>query len=335
MNNNIENENFKKALELEKSDDFFSASHFYKIALKEILKNGNSEQIKFCKNKIVEMNKKSISSGKDFKEISVEHKFTEDQIKQLDQFIDNIIKLGDIDLILKNIGVRKSFMPIFSNVVESAKKTIPVTYSIASLSAISNNGHLLKGGDDGQAHWLMKMYEISQQTILELYLLPVINKIMETNNTKIKMNIESLSSYFEKTEILNDNNLNIIKQGLERYFKKDYISSLHILIPQFESAFLDVSEKCGIDIVALDQKLGISTRTKTLSDRYLSSKEFTDIWGEDYCQQIKFILFEQLGYKLRHKIAHGEIQKEECIFSNSTLIIYLFLVILGRVKKNN
>lgn len=108
---------------------------------------------------------------------------------------------------------------------------------------------------------------------------------------------------------------------------------MHILVPQFEAVFLDLSESCGIDIVALDQRLGIATRTKTLSDRYLSSEEFVKIWGEDFCQQIKFVLFEPLGYKLRHKVAHGEILEEECNFQNVVLIIYFFLVLLGKIKR--
>ena len=333
MNFESADDNLKKAKELENNKEFFSASHFYKKALELFLKKGDSKQIKFCKNKIVEVNKNSISLGKDFKEISVEHKFTKEQTKQLNVFIENVIKDKNIEQILNDIGIRRSFMPIVKNVEDSAKKTMPVTYSIASLSAISDKGHLLKGGEDGQTHWFMKMYEISQKTILELYLLPVVNKIMQSKDKNTRLDLESLISYFKKRDIVKDNNFKIIKKGLEAFFDKNYISSLHILIPQFEAVFLDLSESCGIDIVALEQKLGIATRTKTLSDRHLSSEEFVKIWGEDFCQQIKFVLFEPLGYKLRHKIAHGEILEEECNFQNVVLIIYFFLVLLGRIKR--
>lgn len=211
-------DNLKKAKELENSKDFFSASHFYKKALELFLKKGDSKQIKFCKNKIVEVNKNSISSGRDFKEISVEHKFTKEQTGQLNAFIENVIKSNDINQILNDIGIRRSFMPIFKNVEESAKNTMPVTYSIASLSVISDKGHLLKGGEDGQMHWFMKMYEISQKTVLELYLLPVINKIMQSKDEGARLDLESLIFYFEKINIVKENNFKIIKKGLVTFF---------------------------------------------------------------------------------------------------------------------
>ena len=46
--------------------------------------------------------------------------------------------------------------------------------------------------------------------------------------------------------------------------------------------------------------------------------------GEDFCEQIKYVLFDPLGYKLRHKIAHGEIELAECNQLNTGLIIYFF-----------
>lgn len=63
-----------------------------------------------------------------------------------------------------------------------------------------------------------------------------------------------------------------------------------------------------------------------------NDKEFKNIFGEDFCMQIKFILFEQLGYKIRHKVAHGEIKFNECNFQNTTLVLYLYLSLLGRIE---
>jgi hypothetical protein len=150
---------------------------------------------------------------------------------------------------------------------------------------------------------------------------------------KNKLTIKKLADYFSQSGIINPKRLGIILVGLQKYFKEDYISSLHILVPQFEGLFLEIAQHCGIDIVALDQKQGaISTRTKALSEYYLESEEFKKIFGEDFCRQLKFVLFEQMGYRLRHKIAHGEIAPEECNFPNATLIIYFYLVLLARVS---
>lgn len=325
-------DNINKASELEGGGDFFAASFYYKQALQLAIKTSDSANIKILKNKLVEVNKKSIKSGKDFKEISIEHKISEDDAKKIDELINKYIALADIYDILEKIGNSPSFCPKLDAVKETAKRTTPVSYAFANISTISNIGHVVPGSNIGDVNWLMKMYDISQQIILNLYLIPLFKKLLTSDGGNQELNQNNLFEYFQKKGLIDDCNIELIKNGLESYFLGDYVSCLHVLIPQFESVFLSLSEKCGIDIVALDQKLGVATRTKTLSDRYLSSDEFVKIWGEDFCFQLRFILFEPLGYKLRHKTAHGEITKEECNFSNCSLIIYFFLNLLGRVK---
>jgi hypothetical protein len=327
-------DNIEKASELEGNEEFFSASHFYQNALKLLLENGDRERVVFCKNKIVEMNKKMLDSGKDLKELSFEYKLTEKQSELVNSFISEIVDGKEINDILKSVGTRHSFLPFVKKVMAAASRNMPVSYSFAALSSISNQGHLLRGGNNPQHHWFMKMYEITQQTILQFHLLPVVRRIMSLENGG-KLDYESLLSYFSSGRIIEDKNLKIITSGLRSFFNKNYVSCLHVLVSQFEPVFLRLSKMCGIDIVALDQKLGLATRTKILSDLYLSSEEFIKVWGEDFCQQVRFILFDPLGYRLRHKIAHGEISEDECNFQNSVLIIYLFLVLFGRIKISN
>lgn len=327
--------NIEKANDLETNGDFFAASFYYKEALRSAIKTNDSTSIKILKNKLVEVNKKSIKSGKDFKEISIEHEVNEDEAKILEEFISKLTSLTDIDDVLKKIGNSLSFCPKLNVVKEMAKKTTPISYAFASTSTISSEGHLVSGGDNGNVSWFMQMYDLSQKIIINLYLTPLLKKLLTLTGGGATLTFDSVFDYFQKTNIIESRNVELIKIGLKDYFFGDYVSCLHVLIPQFESVFLGLSEKCGIDIVALDQKIGIATRTKTLSDRYLSSEEFINIWGEDFCFQIKFVFFEPLGYKLRHKIAHGEILKEECNFDNCNLVIYFFLVLLGRVKLVN
>ncbi len=321
-----------QAKEAEFSEDFFRAAFFYKDALAAALKLGDSGSIKLCKNKIVEMNKKSIASGKDFKELSVQQELSEDEKKEYEKFISQFLSPGDLAIILTAIGKHPFFFPKLTEVQERAIKTMPLAYQLANLSTISNGGHNLRGSSDGPYAWFMTMYEMSQQLIMNLYIGRIIYELMENNPNGLSLNIKELSEYFSKAGIFDEKNLKIILIGLEKYFNNDYISAMHILVPQFEAVFLKTSEKLGIDIVALDQKQGLATRTKTLSETYLESDEFKNVWGEDLCRQIKFILFEQMGYRIRHKVAHGEILPAECNFQNTTLILYLYLVLLARVK---
>lgn len=320
------NKKLKQAENAESQKEYFSAFCFYKEALEMSRDLGNSEKIKFCKKKIVETSKKAEG---EFKKISVEQKIPKEPI---DKFINSFLQEKDIFIVLKKIGIHPYLYPRFDQVRESAKKTMPVTYSIASLSAISKEGHLIRGGEDGSYSWLMKMYAMHQEFIMNLYLREIFAGLIKKSPSEVALNKKNLTKYLRDSKIIPERILNIIEIGIKRYFERDFISAIHILVPQFESLFLSLSEKLGIDIIALNQAKKISTRTKTLSEQHLDSEEFQKVWGTDLCQHIKFVFFDPLGYKLRHKVAHGEICAEECNFENVTLVLYFFLVLVGRVK---
>lgn len=78
---------------------FFRASFLYKNALSQAIKLNNSNQIKFCKNKVVEMNKKSIAFGKDFKEFSFAQELSEDKKRAHEKFISKFLNQGDFKTI--------------------------------------------------------------------------------------------------------------------------------------------------------------------------------------------------------------------------------------------
>src|SRR3972149_2422888 len=213
-----------QAQEAENSEDFFRAAFFYKDTLAVALKVGNSEKIKLCKNKIVEMNKKSIASGKDFKEISVTQEIPEDKKKAHEEFISKFLNQGDLKTILIAIGKHPFFFPKVAEVQKTTNKTMPITYQIASLSTISNDGHNLRGSSDGSYAWFMNMYDMSQRLIMNLYIDRIIYELMENKPNNISLNIQGLSEYFSKSGIFEERNLKIILVGLEKYFKNDYIS---------------------------------------------------------------------------------------------------------------
>ncbi len=198
--------------------------------------------------------------------------------------------------------------------------------SLVSSSTISSDGHVVKGGSDTEYAWFNTIYTFSQGFINNAYL----NRIFEELE-KNGLGEKILIDYLKSSRLFPEDKFGIIEKGVSRYFEKDYISSLHILTPQFESAFLFLSEKLGIDVIALNAGKDISTQMKLLSADKLDTLEFQNIWGIDLCAQLKFVLFEQLGYNLRHKIAHGLIKSDECTVEMARLVIYFYLVIVARI----
>lgn len=317
-------EALKIALDAEISGEFFSAGFFYKNVLELSIKEENSYITKVAKNKIVEMNKLSISSGKDYKTLEVEHKLKKENIEQIELFIQSFLKLPTLNEALVMLSAHP-YLNVSMNGLRKTNTKVPLTLQIFNHATISDSGHILRGSSDGNKAWFMSLYSMSLQMMSGLYLQRLFNELSLNGINGETLNKESLFSFFENNSIFPIETLKILNIAIERYYSKDHISCMHILVPQFESLFLHLSERLGIDVVVAETRESIATRTKILSERDLDSESFQKIWGEDFCQQIKFILFDSLGYKLRHKIAHGEIKEKECNFENSTLILHLYL----------
>lgn len=332
MNNIDFNTKIEEAKNAEALENFFTAAIFYKEALEIAFKLHYSKSIKLCKEKVVEMNKKSIESGKDFQEHEFTNKLTVKENDSINNVIIQILKLKNKIEALKIIGSLDYFMPKVKEVDKLVQNSMPITYQFATLTTISDQGHSLRGGSLAEYSWFVQMYDLSQKQILDLSLGKLMYMLIHKNSYGDMMTIKEISDYFSSSKLFTSSQIKVIQVGLQKYYEADYISALHILVPQFEGFLLNIARGLGINTVALDPSVDIATRTVTLSERDFDSKDFINIFGEDFCRQIKFVLFEPMGYKLRHKIAHGEITANECNFQNTTLIIYLYLVVLARAE---
>jgi len=318
---------YEQARRAEESGNFFNAATFYKETLEIAIKANDSRFIKLCKRKVVEMNKKSIDSGKDFKEVEVSVDMSEEDQKGIKENIEKIIGLENINAILEAVGCIPWFCPDIQEIEKQAVSSTPIFYQFANLQTVNDAGHSLRGGSDPKYSWFMDSYNRTQKFIMEIYL----NRIFYMLIKDKKLTTNELSEYFSHSGLFEPNQLKIVNVGLKKYFEEDYVSALHILVPQFEFFLLHCARRLGISTVVLDTKLDVATRTLTLSENHLNSEEFKRVFGENFCKQVKFVLFEPLGYKIRHKVAHGEISFEECNFQTVTLILYLYLFLLGRI----
>ena len=319
---------YEQAKSAENNGNFFNAAAFYKEALELALKANDSKLIKLCKSKVVEMNKKSIDSGNDYKEVEVSVDISDEDQKAIKANIEKVIGLNDIKKILEAIGCIPWFCPDIQEIERQTNKSMPIFYQFGNLQTVNDTGHSLSGGSDPKYSWFMDTYNRSQQFIMRIYL----NRIFYMLIKDKKLTVNELSEYFSKSGLFDPDQLKIVDVGLAKYFEEDYVSALHILVPQFEFFLLHCARRLGISTVVLDTKRDVATRTLTLSENHLDFDEFKNVFGENFCKQVKFILFEPLGYKIRHKIAHGEISPDECNFQTVTLILYLYLFLLGRIS---
>jgi len=122
-----------------------------------------------------------------------------------------------------------------------------------------------------------------------------------------------------------------IDAAFERGVEHDYFSAVHILIPLIESCFMHLSKLISLDTITLDGK-EVSTRNKTLDSRLLSSAEYQQKWGKDFCMMLDFYLYSGAGYGYRNKVAHGEIQIEQTHFGLNATLLHIIMSMSFRVR---
>jgi len=320
-----------EAQENERKSLFWEATQKYQEALLEFNKtSGNESEKGLCKKKIREMN---VEKSKEFVKSSFASNFTEKKQNEIEKQINSIANINDVSELLDKIGKNPNFRPSFQKVKQRAS-SVPVGLQISNLSTQDKEGNLVKNGHDPNEVWFCQNYTFSQNFIVLIYLIPIFNKIMDE-----KLNIQNLSEYFKSKGIFREDFLKILDVAIERFFNSDYISTLHILVPKFEKVFLDLTQVIGknADIIASRTQKGekdkVWTQNKTLGEDFLKNEYIRKIWGEDFCEQVIFVFLSQLGYKLRHKIAHGYSKLDELNFQNSVLVFYFYLVLAARIKR--
>lgn len=115
-------------------------------------------------------------------------------------------------------------------------------------------------------------------------------------------------TYFDVKEIVKDSNIisetrqEIFIKGLLAGLSYDFITAVHLLVPQIENLVREQLQIRDVKTVTIDQNgLEIEVGLSTLVEK----QEFTTIFGDDMAFEIRALLCESTGPNLRNNIAHG------------------------------
>ena len=125
---------------------------------------------------------------------------------------------------------------------------------------------------------------------------------------------EHFISEHEITEIVRIANIipcdrqKVFIKGIMAGFSFDFITSLHLLVPQIENLVREQLHIHGIRTITLDKdgievEVGLST--------LVEKTEFTQIFGEDIAFEIRALMCESTGSNLRNNVAHGLLNENE------------------------
>jgi len=284
------------------------------------LQHGLKDEANKISLKIKELSKKTNSELKPI-ETSIEI-----PIEKIKEYIDWLVD-GDIETVLMKISI--NYIPKKDEVVKELKdisKNYPIQF-LFTHKIIDIDGHPIATigsiEEDLEGHVVK---QISQDMSLVSFLL---RETIDTMIKKFGMKAEEVIDYLYKSPIFEEERKEIIIKGIESYLKGDFISSLHLLIPQIEAAIRNLAEKIGVPILKPSRTGGFFYRTL---DELLREKGIIQVFSEDMCLYFRVLFTDPRGWNLRNNVCHG-IGKTNYFNHKSADRVFHALLCLGTVRK--
>ena len=103
----------------------------------------------------------------------------------------------------------------------------------------------------------------------------------------------------------------IFSLGFARFFNGDFISALHILVPQLENSLRNVLKKAGANPSGI--KSDMTQENRTLSVMLEKDRETLErIFGSAIVYEIENLFDVRGGPSFRHQVAHGLVSSHRC-----------------------
>jgi len=244
---------------------------------------------------------------------------------ELDRMLEDLLSAGTLDACLDGIVRDGSLLPN----LELAKQTTDEAAGQGGLLAhlpirtIQNDMTV----SFSQTEQERRTHEIDRNLMLWIQ---VNSSIILTNlfsrlEQQKGLGAQSLTDYLASTSLFDEDNLALVQTGIERHFAGDYISALHVLVPQFEDALRTLFQRAGKGVIR--PRRGQSGWEMETLGAFLDRDVVKDTLPPEMHAYIRLVMTEQIGVNLRNRIAHGLIRPQDCSIVNSVTVLHLFLLL--------
>lgn len=117
-------------------------------------------------------------------------------------------------------------------------------------------------------------------------------------------------------------------KGLYAGYDRDFVTALHILVPQLENLVRQQLKAAGALTTHFDKR---SIETENGLSTLMELPHAVQVFGESFCYEVKALFCSPYGPNLRNELAHGLLDEDAC---NSTAGIYAWWFMLSLVFAN-
>lgn len=129
-----------------------------------------------------------------------------------------------------------------------------------------------------------------------------IHNVIKENFKKGHFLKESIMDFLRKCPLFEEDRFEIIERGIEAYLDEDYITMIHLLIPQVENAIRNLVEL--LDESTLESKKSNNTLQLKTLDTLLREKSLLNI-SENFVYYMRVLYTDPRGWNLRNLVCHG------------------------------
>ena len=278
------------------------ASMNYQEAANEYKKAANELKYNECIQKMKDNHKledyEVIESKIEFVPISIEGTFEQDTITNISNLKIELLN----DEFLKNTLNQMRKHPLLSS------------FSLQRITELGKSSKLFDKKEDIEQSYIIdnKIFYIN------FFEANLSNFVFNLEKGK-KISPEGILRFLKDYGVLDEDNLLLVKKGLDYHFSNEYIPSIYILIPQIEVLIRKLLEIKKLNFLK-ENKNGIMY--KELGGLITDSK---DVLGVDTVEYLKIKYTEINGINFRNKLSHGYLKINEFNHRNSFAVIFTLL----------
>ncbi|PTF28047.1 DUF4209 domain-containing protein [Staphylococcus cohnii] len=301
---------------------------FLEKAMKHYSEIGEREKISEMKILV----KKTYEEYEKSNEMSLIKSTIEFSKEEIDKVIDSFIS-SDVQMSLDKIAYSNHLIPkitIIEDQVDKLSKEFPLQDFI-SKSLLSDGKKIVENTteEDNKTINFNSNYMYHLNINVEIFLKAIFDKLI----LEFEISTEDFMQKFNRWELLDNKNIPFIEHGISRFLEKDYLSALHILVPQYESTVRRMFSKADYSTTSIRKG---NTQQEVTFNEFLLRDDVKSAFGNDVHKLIQVVMVEQSGLNLRNEIAHGLIEFSKINYTKCILIIYLFLVLTRyNIEKND
>lgn len=243
------------------------------------------------------------------------------------QVIEHKFELPELTIPGKNGFEKVQSIANFADMIPSIDKTKQLTKELRNKYSISSLFPSTSFNKKQPTSHNVTDEEIEKSQLKTEFIrtIRMMESILSINVKKLEDNKEiKINDYFDYIDsfgLFDKTSLAIIKCGIERHFSEDYISSIHILIPQVEYTIRELLRSRGVKTTRIDG----DTIRNLLLDSLISRG--VDLYGEDMVNYLKIKFTDMDGLNERNNICHADTDISDFSHPVSLSIIYVIMII--------